>query len=127
MTDMDPSARELEGVSLPPTMVRGWVKPRKGFVVFGSVLTHRKAKGGRVEWGLCDVYSVRDSFTHAHDSHVSTPQPLLVIRNRVLFPGGLLRLSVGKPRSIKVGGYWASGWERTEALGTSPNTHMNLT
>ncbi|KAM3571608.1 hypothetical protein VYU27_006376 [Nannochloropsis oceanica] len=28
--------------------------------------------------------------------------PLLVIRNRVLFPGGLLRLSVGKTRSVRL-------------------------
>lgn len=27
---------------------------------------------------------------------------MLVIRNRVLFPGGLLRLSVGKPRSVRL-------------------------
>lgn len=29
-------------------------------------------------------------------------QPVFVVRDRVLFPGGLLRLSVGKPKSVRL-------------------------
>ncbi|CAN0206877.1 unnamed protein product, partial [Hapterophycus canaliculatus] len=33
---------------------------------------------------------------------VSRAQPVFVVRDRVLFPGGLLRLSVGKPKSVRL-------------------------
>ena len=47
-----------------------------------------------------------------------------MIRNRVLFPGGLLRLSVGKPRSIKLVEDFLVGQKRPNPLTHPQQQHQ---
>lgn len=83
----DDSTQITGALPLPSTLVR--------------VLFHRGSLSVLFFITLSDHLS-SSPFSSPFQPSLSTPQPLLVIRNRVLFPGGLLRLSVGKPRSVRL-------------------------